>query len=102
MLGFVIGDGDMITGFKLVGIDGVEVTSVDEARQALNDALTRRDVAIIIISAAYSTQSSMRDLINKVRRERNMPLIVEIPGNKGLNGEIRMSDIISKSIGIRM
>lgn len=102
MLGFVIGDSDMITGFKLVGIDGVEVTSVDEARQALNDALTRRDVAIIIISAAYSTQSSMRDLINKVRRERNMPLIVEILGNKGLNGEIRMSDIISKSIGIRM
>ena len=102
MLGFVIGDIDMITGFKLVGLDGVEVTSVDGAQQALNDAITRRDVAIVIISAAFSTQSSMRDLINKVRRERKTPLIVEILGNRGVSGEIRISDIISKTIGIRM
>jgi len=102
MIGFIIGDSDMITGFKLVGIDGVEVTSADEARQALSDALTRRDVAIIIISAAYSTQTSIQDLINKVRRERNTPLIVEIPGSKTLGGEIRISDIISRSIGIKM
>jgi len=102
MLGYVIGDIDMITGFKLVGLDGVEVTSVNEAQQALNDAITRRDVAIVIISAAFSTQSSMRDLINKVRRERKTPLIVEIPGNRGKNVEIRISDIISKTIGIKM
>ena len=31
MLGYVIGDSDMITGFRLVGVEGVEVTSVDEA-----------------------------------------------------------------------
>jgi V/A-type H+-transporting ATPase subunit F len=102
MLGYVIGDIDMITGFKLVGLDGVEVTSVDEAQQALNDAIMRRDVAIVIISAAFSTQPSMRDLINKARRERKTPLIVEIPGNRGANGEIRISDIISKTIGIKM
>ena len=35
MLGYVIGDSDMITGFRLVGLEGVEVNSVDEARQAL-------------------------------------------------------------------
>ena len=39
MLGYVIGDSDMITGFKLVGVEGAEVNSVDEARQALNKAL---------------------------------------------------------------
>jgi V/A-type H+-transporting ATPase subunit F len=102
MLGYVIGDIDMITGFKLVGLDGVEVTSGDEAQKALNDAIMRKDVAIVIISAAFSTQSPMRDLIDKARKERKTPLIVEIPGNRGINGEIRISDIISKTIGIRM
>lgn len=102
MLGYVIGDSDMITGFKLVGIEGVEVTSVDEARRALNDALARRDVAIIIVSAVFSTQPLMREWIDKARRERKTPLIVEIPGSRGISGEIRISDIISKTIGIRM
>jgi V/A-type H+-transporting ATPase subunit F len=102
MLGYVIGDSDMITGFKLVGIEGVEVTSVDEALQALNDALARRDLAIIIVSSAFSTQLSMQEWIAKARRERKTPLIVEIPGSKGTSGEIRISDIISKTIGIKM
>ena len=102
MLGYVIGDSDMITGFKLVGIDGVEVTSLDEAQQAFIDALLRRDVAIIIVSAAFSTQSSMRESIEKARRERKTPLIVEVPGNRGKNGEIRISNIISKTIGVKV
>jgi V/A-type H+-transporting ATPase subunit F len=102
MLGYVIGDSDMITGFKLVGIEGVEVTSVDEATQALNDALARRDLAIIIVSAAFSTRPSMRECIEKARRERKTPLIVEVPGDRGINGEIRISNIISKTIGVRV
>ena len=102
MLGYVVGDSDMVTGFKMVGIEGIEVTSLDEAQQVLNDVLLRRDVAIIIVSAAFSTQPSMREMIDKTRRAKKTPLIVEIPGNRGINGEIRISDIISKTIGIRM
>jgi vacuolar-type H+-ATPase subunit F/Vma7 len=102
MLGYVIGDSDMINGFKLVGVEGVEATSNDEAWQALTDTLTRRDVAIIIVSTVFSTQSSMRELIAKTRRERKTPLIVEIPGSKGPSGEIRISDVISKTIGVRV
>ena len=53
MIGYVIGDSDMITGFRLVGVEGVEATSIDEARQALNKALTRTDIGMIIISEAF-------------------------------------------------
>ena len=31
MIGFVIGDSDMITGFRLVGVEGIEVSTADEA-----------------------------------------------------------------------
>ena len=102
MLGFVIGDSDMITGFRLVGVEGVEVTSPDEALQALNKALARTDLALIIISEDFSTQPQLHETIDKIRRERRHPLIVELPGSKGNQAKSSMSDLISKTLGVRM
>jgi vacuolar-type H+-ATPase subunit F/Vma7 len=102
MLGFVIGDSDMITGFRLVGVEGVEATSVDGASRALHEALERSDLAIVVISEEFSTQSPIREAINNVRRERRNPLIVEIPGSKGKPSETKMSDLISKTLGVRV
>ncbi len=100
MLGFVIGDHDMITGFRLVGVEGTEVASVDEARQALSKALIRKDLAIIIVSEEFSTL--MRKDIDQMRSGRISPLILEVPGHNGASGEIRMSELISKTLGIRI
>jgi V/A-type H+-transporting ATPase subunit F len=102
MLGYVIGDADMVTGFRLVGVEGVEATSVDEAGQALNKALARNDLAIIIISEEFSTQPQLHETIEKIRRERREPLVVEVPGSKGKPSEARMSDLISKILGVRI
>jgi len=102
MLGYVIGDSDMTTGFRLVGVEGVEVTSVDEASQALNKALERSDLAIIIISEEFSTQPQLLETIDQVRRERRNPLIVEVPGSRGKPSEVRMSDLISKTLGVKL
>ena len=102
MLGYVIGDADMITGFRLVGVQGVEATSVDEAGQALDNALTRTDLAIVIISEEFSVLPQLHERIEKIRRERREPLIVEIPGSKGKPIETRMSDLISKTLGVRI
>ena len=102
MIGFVIGDSDMITGFKLVGIEGTEASTSDEARQALIKALTRSDIGVIIISEAFSTDPSMRQEVDKLRQERVTPLIVEIPGSKGPANKMALSDIVSKILGIKM
>ena len=102
MLGFVIGDNDMITGFRLVGIEGIEVTSADEVKQALKNVLNRSDVAIVIVSQAFSSEPSMREEIDKVRRERNTPLIVHKPGSLGAPSETSISDLVSKTLGVRV
>ena len=102
MIGYVIGDGDMVTGFRLVGVEGAEVASVEEAKQALNKALSRSDVAIIVISEAYSTDPIIRDQVDKVRQERVTPLIVELPGSRGPQKGIPISDIITKILGIKI
>lgn len=102
MLGFVIGDSDMITGFRLVGIEGTEAASADEALEALNKVLSRNDLALIIISEDFSTQPRLQQTINQIRRERRNPLILELPGSHGKGTEIHMSDLISKTLGVRV
>ena len=102
MNGFVIGDSDMITGFRLVGVEGIEASTTDEARQALLKALARSDIGLIIISEALSTDLSMREEVDKLRQERVTPLIVEIPGSKGPTNKMQLSDIVSKILGIKM
>jgi vacuolar-type H+-ATPase subunit F/Vma7 len=64
MIGFVIGDSDMITGFKLVGIEGSEVTTIEEARQAFYRSLLRNDIGIIIISGAFFSDTSYLSMRN--------------------------------------
>ena len=102
MIGFVIGDSDMITGFRLVGVEGIEASTSDKARQALHKALTRSDIGVIIISEAFSTDPSIREEVDKLRQERVTPLIVEIPGSKGPTNKMQLSEIVTKILGIKM
>jgi vacuolar-type H+-ATPase subunit F/Vma7 len=102
MLGYVIGDSNMVTGFMLVGVEGTEVNSDQEAQQALNKALVRNDLAIIIISEEFSTQPQIHEVIEKIRRERKSTLIVEVPGSKGKPSQVHMSDLIGKTLGVRI
>lgn len=102
MFSHVIGDGNMITGFKLVGVDGTEVSSSEEALHSLNDALTRKDIAIILVSEEFSSQPSLREQIDKVRLERVTPMILEIPGSKGVTSRIELSDVITEILGIKI
>ncbi len=102
MIGYVIGDSDMITGFRLVGVEGAEVATVEEAKQALEHALSLSDVAIIVISEAFSADLTIRQQIDKIRQERVSPLIVELPGSRGAARGIPISDTITKILGIKI
>ncbi len=102
MIGYVIGDSDMITGFRLVGVEGTEVSTDDEAIQALHKALARSDIGVIIISESFANGPSMRDEVDKLRQERITPLIVQIPGSKGTSNKTQLSDIVSKILGIKI
>jgi vacuolar-type H+-ATPase subunit F/Vma7 len=100
MLGFVIGDNTMVTGFRLAGVQGVEVASAEQASLALAKALKRGDLALIVVSEEFS--SALRGQIEEVRRNPIAPLIVEVPGRFGPTGEITMSDLVTKTLGVRI
>lgn len=100
MYAFVIGNHNMIMGFRLVGVRGAEVSSVDEAWRVLSKTVKNVDVAIIIIDEEFSTK--IRDKIDKLRLSRISPLIVEMPGKLRQPETIDISDIVRKAIGVKM
>jgi vacuolar-type H+-ATPase subunit F/Vma7 len=100
LLGFVIGDNKMVTGFRLVGVEGVEVTTIDEAREALSNTLSRSNIALIMLSQQFSTQLQIE--IARIRTSRVTPLIVELPGAVGPRSEMKLSELISKTLGIKI
>ena len=102
MFSYVIGDCDMVTGFKLVGVEGSEVFSTDEAKQALNVILSRKDIAIVIISEEFSSEPSLKEEIIKVRKEKVTPMILEIPGSKNQTSKTDLSKQISKILGVKI
>jgi len=102
MIGYVIGDSDMITGFRLVGVEGAEVVTADNAKQALSKALARSDIGVIIISETYFTDASIREQVDKIRQERVTPLIVVLPGSRGPTRGTPISETISKILGIKI
>jgi V/A-type H+-transporting ATPase subunit F len=100
MFGFVIGSNAMVTGFKLVGLEGKEVTSANSAKDALTQALTRKDLALIVISEEFSSQ--IQPDIEKARTEHTAPLIVELPESTGATEKTRMSTVIGKTLGMQL
>jgi len=90
----------MVTGFQLVGIKGIEVATVDEARRTLVKAVENFDVSIVIVSEDFSTE--LRATIDELRLNRIAPLILELPGRSGPSGAIDMSRIVGKAIGVKV
>ncbi len=100
MLGFVIGNNDMVAGFRLVGVEGTEVGSASEAQEALENVVGRNDIAIVIVSEEFSILPKLREAIDKVRFERVVPMIIELPAIGGKPSKISVSDIVSKTLGV--
>jgi vacuolar-type H+-ATPase subunit F/Vma7 len=90
----------MVTGFQLVGIKGIEVSTVDEARRTLIKAVENFDASIVIVSEDFSTE--LRATIDELRLNRIAPLIVELPGRSGPSGAIDMSRIVGRAIGVKV
>lgn len=92
----------MLTGFRLVGVEGEEANTATEAIKALNRALARSDIAIIILSDIFASEPSVQAQVDKVRQERVTPMIVELPGSRGAKDNVKLSDTISKILSIKI
>ncbi len=91
---FLISDNtDTQTGLRLVGVDGVVVNDRFDLIIELNKTKRDKEIGIVIVTENLSARFA--DVIRDFRRERNMPLIVQIPDR---HGSARGGDFITRYV----
>lgn len=84
---------DAIVGMRLAGIVGTLVRTEADAEKALNEAVKKEDVAIILINEGLANK--IPETVNKFKNNGGRPLVVVIPDGKS---EGRATDSITKYI----
>lgn len=92
---------DTQVGMRLAGIDGVVVHTAAQVKAALDEAVSRKDVAVVLITAALLQLCP--DMIYDLKLKMKRPLIVEIPDRHG-NGRTKdsITEYVREAIGVKI
>jgi len=93
----IIGDIDVVSGFRLGGVKRAEVAnSAEEAVAAFEE------ISIIIITQVLANE--IRNHINRKIGSSVLPMIIEIPDKDGSSegSSDQMADLIKRVIGVEM
>lgn len=92
---FLISDNvDTLTGMRLAGVEGCIVHERAELRKALEDAIANKENGIILLTEKFGRE--FPDIIDDVRLNRRLPLLIEIPDRHGTG---RKPDFITSYVG---
>ena len=99
---FLISDNvDTLTGMRLAGVEGCIVHERAELRKALEDAIANKENGIILLTEKFGRE--FPDIIDDVRLNRRLPLLIEIPDRHGTgrNPDF-ITSYVSEAIGIKL
>ena len=99
---FLISDNvDTCTGMRLAGVDGIVVHEREELSRALEKVMTDSTIGIVLLTEKFGRE--FPEIIDEIRLNRKMPLIVEIPDRHGTG---RRKDFITsyenEDIGLKL
>ena len=98
----IIGDIDVVSGFRLGGVKRAEVANSAEEAVAAFDKILDEEISIIIITQVLANE--IRNHINRKIGSSVLPMIIEIPDNDGSSegSSDQMADLIKRVIGVEM
>jgi len=92
---------DTQMGMRLAGIEGVVVHERDEVNKALNDAIDKNDIAIILMTEKLI--KLCEDTVYDLKLNRKRPLIVEIPDRHATSQiTTTISKYVQEAIGLKI
>ncbi|BCK01896.1 V-type ATP synthase subunit F [Anaerocolumna chitinilytica] len=99
---FLISDNvDTYTGMRLTGVDGVVIHSKKHLKEQLDKALADKTIGVLLITEKFSRE--FPDIINDVKLNRKLPLIVEIPDRHGTGRKPDfITSYVNEAIGIKL
>ena len=97
----VIGHPDAVLGFSLVGVNGITVSTPEQANQALDEVLADRETGIILVTGDVSAMIGSR--MDILRLHSTVPLVVEIQAPEGAQPEQpSLSELVFRAIGVKI
>ena len=92
---------DTLTGMRLAGVDGVIVHEREDLRKAIETAMNDKEIGIILLTEKFGKE--FPDLIDEIKLERTMPLLIEIPDRHG-TGRAKdfITSYVNEAIGLKL
>lgn len=92
---------DTYTGMRLAGVDGIVIHSKNHLKEQLDKAIADKTIGVLLITEKLSRE--FPEIIDDVKLNRKLPLIVEIPDRHGTG---RKPDFITayvnEAIGVKL
>lgn len=99
---FLISDNvDTYTGMRLAGVDGVVIHSKKHLKEQLDKATADKTIGILMITEKLSQE--FPEIINDVKLNRRLPLIVEVPDRHGTGRKKDfITSYVNEAIGLKL
>lgn len=99
---FLISDNiDTYTGMRLAGVEGVVVHEREELRRALEEAVAHKEYGIILLTEKFGKE--FPDIIDDIRLNHRLPLLIEIPDRHGTGrAPDFITSYVNEAIGLKL
>lgn len=99
---FLISDNiDTYTGMRLAGVEGVVVHEREELHRALEEAMSNKENGIILLTEKFGKE--FPDIIDDVRLNHKLPLLIEIPDRHGTGrAPDFITSYVNEAIGLKL
>lgn len=92
---------DTYTGMRLAGVEGSVVHNKQELRETLNTVMADKNIGIVLLTEKFGREYP--DLINDIKLNHKLPLIVEIPDRHGTGRKPNfITDYVNEAIGLKL
>lgn len=99
---FLISDNtDTLTGLRLAGVEGVVVHEREELKESIEHAMKDPDIGVILLTEKFKKE--FPDLIDEIKLNRKMPLLIEIPDRHGTGRSKNfITSYVNDAIGLKL
>ena len=92
---------DTYTGMRLAGVEGVVVHEREELRRALEQAVENKENGIILLTEKFGKE--FPDIIDDIRLNHRLPLLIEIPDRHGTGrAPDFITSYVNEAIGLKL
>ena len=98
---YIIGDMHTVSAFRLAGVEGVVVHEREELYDTLQKTLADKEIGIILLTEKFGKE--FPDILEDVRLNHKLPLLIEIPDRHGTGrAPDFITSFVNESIGLKL